>query len=177
MEGDGQADLSVHGGVDKALYAYPFDTYKTWERLRPEDTFRFGAFGENLCFDYLDEDAIYIGDTFSLGDAVVQVTQPRFPCFKLGIKFNDVSVIKQFMTLNRPGVYFRVLKEGKINLGDQLSLIAQEEIKVSVLELFNLTNKTSDEEKQDHFLRIREILKLKSLNHEWRERMESWLLR
>lgn len=136
LDGDGQADLRVHGGIDKALYAYSYDVYAQWKTLRPQDSFSFGAMGENLSIDSMAEDTISIGDTYKLGDAIVQVTQPRFPCQKLAIKFNDPSILKQFMKLARPGVYFRVLQEGFINVGDELQLIDQAKTRLSIIESF-----------------------------------------
>jgi MOSC domain-containing protein YiiM len=136
LEGDAQADLSVHGGKDKALYAYSCDAYEGWRKLRPQDSFDNGAMGENLSVDHLPEDKIYIGDTFEIGTCVVQVTQPRFPCYKLAAKFNDPLIVKQFMKFERPGVYFRVIKEGAIEVDQELKLTHQEKIRVSVHELF-----------------------------------------
>ncbi len=170
LEGDEQADLKVHGGLDKALYAYPYDSYAEWKKLRPEHSYEPGAFGENLCMETLDERTIYIGSIYRLGEAEIQVTQPRFPCFKLGIKFNDPSMIKSFMSFGRPGVYFRVLKEGMIKEGDVLELIEQDQIRFSVTEFIELY--LSD--KKD-IQRVKEILTIPSLNHEWRAQFERML--
>lgn len=169
IDGDEQADLRVHGGQDKALYAYPHDAYPAWRALRPHDDFEFGAMGENLSVESLPEDQICLGDTFKLGDSTIQVTQPRFPCYKLSAKFNDPGILKQFMGLNRPGIYFRVLKEGMIDRGESLTLIAQESVRVPVLELFKLEHSSADA------LRLREILRIKSLTESWRIKIESWL--
>jgi MOSC domain-containing protein YiiM len=136
LDGDAQADLTVHGGRDKALYAYSCDAYEWWKQTRPEDSFEYGEMGENLSVDDLPEDKIYIGDTFEVGEAVVQVTQPRFPCYKLAFKFNDPLIIKQFMQSARPGVYFRVLKEGLIDINQELKLIEQGPARISVRDNF-----------------------------------------
>ncbi len=170
LEGDGQADLRVHGGKDKALYAYSYDAYASWQKLRPQDTFSYGAFGENLCFETLPENKMYIGDTYELGDAIVQVAQPRFPCYKLSIKFNDPKILKQFMQSGRPGVYFRVLKEGLINVGDSLKLIQQEKVHLSITDLLALYKNPIDDSE-----RIKELLKINALPSQWREEFESWL--
>ena len=167
IEGDEQADLKVHGGFDKALYAYPFDAYQEWKKVRSDHEYTPGAFGENLCMDTLDEKNIFIGSTYKLGEAIVQVTQPRFPCFKLGIKFNDTSMIKSFMNFGRPGVYFRVLKEGMIKEGDELELLEQNQIRFSVTEFVDLY--LSDKKDIE---RVKEVLTIPSLNHEWRELFE-----
>jgi MOSC domain-containing protein YiiM len=168
--GDAQADLSVHGGHDKALYAYALDIYPKWQVLRPNDTFTNGVFGENLSLDTLPEDKIFIGDIYKLGEAIVQVTQPRFPCYKLGVKFRDIKIIKQFMKLEHPGVYFRVLKEGLINIGDELKLVEQEKILLSVLELFQIQHSS-----ELNFTRILEIAKISSLPDEWKSHFQTIL--
>ena len=97
LDGDGQADLTVHGGRDKAVYAYSSDAYSGWSDIRPHDAFEGGAMGENLTVDHLPEDRLHIGDTFKIGGAVLQVTQPRLPCYKLAAKFNDPQIIRQFI--------------------------------------------------------------------------------
>jgi MOSC domain-containing protein YiiM len=167
LEGDGQADLRVHGGVDKALYAYPNDVYSIWKKMRPDDSFDFGAMGENLSVSTLPEDQIYVGDTYQLGEALVQAVQPRFPCFKLSLKFEDPKILKDFMEINRPGVYFRVLQEGRLALGDEFILKDRENFQVSIQELFSLLDQ--DEVDRD---KIERIIGLKSLNPEWRARLE-----
>jgi MOSC domain-containing protein YiiM len=170
LDGDRQADLKVHGGVDKAVYAYACDAYGGWRNLRPQDELPWGAMGENLSFETLSEDQICVGDTFELGEAVLQAVQPRFPCYKLAVKFNDPAILKQFMTYNRPGVYFRVLKEGLIDRGQRLKLVNREAILVSVQELFEF--------KQSLRLtreRIAEILKVQALNSDWRAKFEAAL--
>lgn len=168
LEGDEQADLRVHGGIDKALYGYGYDAYSDWQKMRPNDVFAFGAFGENLCFENLPEDQIYIGDTYELGQSVVQVSQPRFPCQKLALKFNDPAILKQFMSLGRPGVYFRVLKEGVIDVGDRLKLMSRESSLLSIYELFtmNLSKPIAPP-------RLKEILQIQGLPEAWRRKLST----
>lgn len=170
LDGDGQADLKVHGGPDKALYAYAFDAYSHWKQLRPKDTFSYGAMGENLTCDSLDEDTIYVGDTYECGGAIIQACQPRFPCYKLAMKFDDVNILKEFNKVNRPGVYFRVLKEGQIHTGDTFKLIDQENVKLSILEIYSFSQKPIEDES-----RIEDFLKIKSLTPQWRAKFESWI--
>lgn len=165
LDGDGQADLKVHGGRDKALYAYSFDTYKEWRALRPQDAFESGAFGENLCMESLDEKTIYVGDTFALGAAVVQVTEPRFPCSKLVVKFKDPGILKQFLNFERPGIYFRVLQEGLIHRGDELRLLARESSLVSVWEVFHAYLHAPAPAEL-----IARALKVNAMSEAWRER-------
>jgi MOSC domain-containing protein YiiM len=170
IEGDGQADLKVHGGRDKALYAYSFDAYPWWQTNRPQDSYEYGAFGENLTIDQLPENSTHLGDTFELGTAVIQVTEPRFPCFKLGIKFKDPTILKTFMKSKRSGIYFRVLKEGTIATGDSLRLVGKEQTSVSVQEIFLMDPNKIEKE------RVREILSIKSLGDRWRKKFEDLLI-
>lgn len=167
LDGDEQADLRVHGGRDKALYAYPFDSYEAWRKFKPQYDFQPGAFGENLCMSSLDEKEICLGDTFELGEAVIQVTQPRFSCFKLGIKFNDQAMVHEFNRFGRPGVYFRVLREGLIAVGDEMKLVKREAVLVPVQEIFEM-------EALDP-VRIEEILQVESLNERMRDKYQSFL--
>lgn len=167
LEGDGQADLRVHGGHDKALYVYSADAYDPWRKLRPKDSFPFGAMGENLTLDELAEHSLFVGDTYSVGDAIVQVTQPREPCLKLAIKFDDPKILKDFMLVNRPGAYFRVLKEGLIDVGHEFKLIQREAVLLSIKEFFDSTSSG-----WTNAARIREILTLAPLPSNWRKRLE-----
>jgi MOSC domain-containing protein YiiM len=165
LEGDQQADLINHGGRDKALYAYGCDAYPAWKILRPNDVFSHGSMGENLSLDFLPEDSVFIGDIYQIGNAEIQVAQPRFPCFKLGVKFKDQGILKQFMKLGRPGVYFRVVKEGQIKIGDELQIIKKEAIRLSIGELFLIRQKGAD------ITRIKQILRIESLPENWREEL------
>ena len=119
IEGDQQADLTVHGGRDKAVYAYPSEHYEFWKKERPDLTFAPGVFGENLSTTGLDEN-VCVGDTFKIGTVVFQVTNPRMPCYKLGIKMKDSRFIKDFMDARKNGFYLRVLEEGIIEAGDTI---------------------------------------------------------
>lgn len=169
LEGDGQADLNVHGGRDKALYAYAGDVYPEWKKLRPQDSFLGGAMGENLTLDTLPEDKIYIGDTFELGEAVVQVTEPRFPCYKLAALYNDAAILKQFMKIGRPGVYFSVLREGMFNTGDALKLLSRESVLLSIKELFILSNTKNIAPD-----RALELQSVQGLSQRWKEKIKGW---
>lgn len=164
LENDHQADLTVHGGLDKAVYAYSLDAYSWWKKHRPQDIYDNGAFGENLSIDEIQEHQIFIGDTFNVGTAIVQVSEPRFPCFKLGLKYNDASIIKSFMQSRRPGVYFRVLQEGSIQAGDELRLTHQEKVLISILELFEMKADVSRE-------RLQEMIQVVALPERWRKKI------
>ncbi len=119
LEGDGQADRSAHGGIHKAVYAYPFEHYRYWSQELGRKDFRFGQFGENFTVAGMPEDGIHVGDVFRIGPAaVVEVTQPRVPCFKLAIKMDVPDFAKRFLASGRVGFYLRVLAEGEVGAGD-----------------------------------------------------------
>lgn len=124
LAGDQQADLTVHGGPDKAVYFYPSEHYPRWaaDVPRHKDTLQAGAFGENLTTIGLDEETIAIGDVFRIGSAEVQVTQPRQPCFKLGLRFGDNSLGRIMVQTGRTGWYVRVLKPGTLEAGDGIEV-------------------------------------------------------
>jgi MOSC domain-containing protein YiiM len=158
LDGDGQADLTVHGGLDKAVYAYSLDALPWWRKERPKDEFGGGSFGENLSMDHLDEKEICVGDTFEVGEAVLQASQPRFPCSKLSVKFNDVSILKQFNQLARMGVYFRVLQTGLLGVGDSFKLVSRETTLCPIAKLFSLYLAPNLETEQ-----VGELLRINSL--------------
>jgi len=120
IEGDEQSDLEVHGGNDKAVYAYPSEHYAFWREQLPGVALPWGAFGENLTTEGLLEDRVQIGDRYRIGSAEFLVTQPRMPCYKLALRFGRTDMVKRFMTSGRSGFYFAVLKEGEIGAGDAI---------------------------------------------------------
>ena len=120
LDRDRQADLRVHGGPEKAVYAYPSEFYELWSRERPELAFRPGAFGENLTTAGLVDDQVSIGDRFRIGSAELVVTQPRLPCFKLGIKMGRDEFVTEFLKRGLLGFYFGVVKEGEVAAGDPI---------------------------------------------------------
>lgn len=138
LDGDRQADLTVHGGVDKAVYAYPSEHYDYWRRELPGVDLLWGMFGENLTTEGLLEDAVYIGDKFAIGDAEVIATEPRLPCYKLGIKFGNPAMVKRFLLSRRTGFYFAVVREGLIGAGDAMTLIGRAQNEVSVTDITRL---------------------------------------
>src|SRR4051794_30148819 len=117
LDGDGQADLTVHGGVDKAVYAYPFEHYPFWRAELPGIDLPWGMFGENLTTEGLFEDSVFVGDRFQIGEAEGVVTQPRLPCYKLGIKFGRADMVKRFLGSRRTGFYLAVAREGMVAAG------------------------------------------------------------
>ena len=123
LDGDQQADLTVHGGPDKAVYLYSVEHYPEWQREFPNLTFDYGQFGENLTVQGLREHEVFIGDRYRMGSAILQVTQPRAPCFKLGIRFGRPRMVKQFLQSGKTGFYCAVLEEGDVGHGDDIALI------------------------------------------------------
>jgi MOSC domain-containing protein YiiM len=138
LQGDGQADLSVHGGRDKAVYAYPSEHYPFWRNELPGQTLEPGAFGENLTTEGWWEDEVHVGDRFRLGTAEAVVTQPRMPCFKLALRFGRDDIVARFLESGRPGFYLRVLQEGEVEAGDPLERIEEDPRRVSVVDVVRL---------------------------------------
>lgn len=132
LDGDRQADLENHGGRDKAVYAYPSEHYEFWRRELPETELPWGMFGENLTTEGLNEENAGIGDRFRIGSAVVKVTQPRIPCYKLGIRFGRDDMVKRFLASFRSGIYFSVFEEGLVNIGDSIERIHKSEHGITV---------------------------------------------
>ncbi|MCZ6776135.1 MAG: MOSC domain-containing protein [Ignavibacteria bacterium] len=138
LDGDRQADLSVHGGLDKAVYGYPAEHYDYWRYELPGMNLPWGMFGENFTTEGLLEGAVNIGDRFRIGSSVLIVTQPRMPCSKLAVKFGRDDIVKRFLRSGRPGFYFSVLEEGEISVNDELALISRDENNVTVADITRL---------------------------------------
>jgi MOSC domain-containing protein YiiM len=138
IAGDKQSDLTVHGGPHKAVYCYPGEHYSFWNEQLPGMNLSYGIFGENLTTEGLIEDAVYIGDQFRLGSSVLQVTQPRMPCFKLGIRFGRADMVKKFWQSGRSGIYFSVVEEGDVAAGDLIERTARGAEAVSVADVVKL---------------------------------------
>jgi MOSC domain-containing protein YiiM len=142
IRGDGQADLKHHGGIEKAVYAIGLDAYDDWTKMRAGDVVENGMFGENLTLENLDERKIFIGDQFNVGEAVIEATQPRWPCFKLGIRLSDPKAVKDFLKCSRPRVYFKVVKEGFVKEGDRLVIRSKGAVKDSIMDVFEEIKKS-----------------------------------
>jgi len=138
LDGDRQADLTVHGGFHKAVYAYPSEHYPYCREELPGMDLPLGMFGENLTTEGLLETGIHIGDRFRIGSAVLEVTQPRMPCYKLALKFQRADMIKRFWKSGRSGFYFRVVEEGELQAGDSIELEQARDPAVSVAEVLSL---------------------------------------
>ncbi len=138
VEGDRQSDLTVHGGADKAVYVYPAVHYAFWREELPGLNLSWGAFGENITTEGLIEDSAHIGDQLTVGSAQFLVTQPRMPCFKLGIRFGRPDMVKCFLGSGRSGFYLAVVREGEVTAGDAVTFIARHDPAVSVAEIVGL---------------------------------------
>jgi MOSC domain-containing protein YiiM len=138
LDGDRQADLTVHGGPSKAVYAYPTEHYDYWREELPGAELPWGMFGENFSTEGLDESTVNIGDRFRLGAAEVMVTEPRMPCYKLGIKFGRADILRRFLASGRTGLYFSVQREGEVEAGDEIELISRDENNVTIADITRL---------------------------------------
>jgi len=143
LEGDEQADLSVHGGADKAVYLYPSEHYAYWKERLPEEVLTMGNFGENLTTDGVLESDVCVGDELEIGTARVAITQPRLPCYKLQVRFNREEMTKRFYESRRFGFYFRVLREGTVAAGSAIRVVDRDPAQVTVSELIRLYTKDS----------------------------------
>jgi len=145
LDGDRQADLSVHGGPSKAVYAYPFEHYEYWREQYPGVDLPWGMFGENLTVEGLREDSVNIGDRFRIGSAQLMVTEPRLPCHKLAAKFGRDDIIKRFLHSGRTGFYFAVIREGEVGTGDGIELVSRDEHNVTVADITRLYVREKDD--------------------------------
>jgi MOSC domain-containing protein YiiM len=165
LDGDGQADLSVHGGTDKAVYVYPSEHYPFWRRELELEDLPWGSFGENLTAEGWWEDEVHIGDRFRIGTAELVVTQPRMPCFKLAMKFDRDDIVESFLEAGRPGFYLAVLQEGSIAAGDAMERIHEDENGVSVVDMVRLYLDKHGEADQDLLQRA---VRIEALPKSWR---------
>lgn len=141
LDGDKQADLTVHGGVDKAVYSYAAEHYDYWRGELPSMNLPWGMFGENFTTQGLLEDNVNIGDTLQVGSAKLMVTQPRMPCYKLGVRFGRMDIVRRFMASGRPGIYFKVLEEGEVVKGDKINIISKDKNNITVIDIVRMYNR------------------------------------
>ena len=138
LAGDQQADLTVHGGPEKAVYAYPAGHYKYWRKQLSDVSLRWGAFGENLTTAGLREDTLCIGDLLKIGSAVLRVTQPRMPCYKLELRFNRDDMIKRFLVSGRSGFYLSVIEPGNVGAGSRVEILDRDPDSVTITDIVRL---------------------------------------
>ena len=172
LDGDGQADLTVHGGLEKAVYAYPFEHYDYWRDELPDTELTPGIFGENFTVTGFKEEEINIGDRFQIGSVELMVTQPRLPCYKLGIRFGRPDMVKRFLASRRTGFYFRVLQEGEVVAGDTLELTSRDTNNITVADITQLYTR----EKNDPAL-LYCATQLEALPDSWRDYFQEQIRR
>jgi MOSC domain-containing protein YiiM len=167
LDGDRQADLSVHGGPYKAVYCYPLAHYDYWKKELPNRDLPIGIFGENFTLDSPLEDAVCLGDRYSIGSAEVVVTQPRLPCFKLGIRFESDDMVRRFFASRRTGFYLAVTREGEVAAGDEMKLVSSDPAAVPVSEIIRLYAEkkysTAD------MASLQRLLRVAALPESWKE--------
>jgi MOSC domain-containing protein YiiM len=171
LDGDGQAELTVHGGVDKAVYAYPSEHYPTWSRELERPDLPWGMFGENLTTEGLDESAVRIGDRFAIGTAEFEVSQPRLPCYKLGIRFERPDMVKRFLRSGRLGFYLRVLREGVLEAGDQVQIASRDLQAPTIADLALL-----ESSERNNVALLEQAARAEALTESWRERYQRQLM-
>lgn len=166
LHGDRQADLRVHGGEHKAVYCYPVAHYDYWKRELPGRQLPMAIFGENFTTDGLQEDSVYLGDRMSVGSAEVAVTQPRLPCYKLGIRFQADDMVKRFLASARTGFYLAVTREGEVGAGDEIKVIARDPNAVPVSEITRLY--VAKRYGEDDLMWVRRALRVAALPESWK---------
>ena len=164
LEGDGQADLSVHGGASKAVYAYPAAHYAGWRREFPDMDLPFGMFGENFTVEGIDEESAHIGDRFRIGTAELVVTEPRMPCYKLGVRFGRMDIVKRFLDSRKSGFYLAVEREGDVGAGDRLERIESDARRVSVRDIVRVYVEDKDDAEM-----MRRAVAIEVLPEQWRQ--------
>jgi MOSC domain-containing protein YiiM len=175
LDGDRQADLTVHGGELKAVYCYPLEHYDYWKQELPGRELPMAIFGENLTTEGMLESDVHLGDRFAIGTAEVIVTQPRLPCYKLGIRFQSDDMVKRFLASRRTGFYLAVTREGTVEAGDEIKEISRDENDVSILEIVRLyvVKKYTEADAQV----VRRALRVASFPESWKEHFQERLAR
>jgi MOSC domain-containing protein YiiM len=169
LDGDRQSDLTVHGGPNKAVYAYPSEHYDYWRRELPGVELPWGMFGENLTVEGLFEDQLNIGDQFRIGSAELVVTQPRLPCYKLAVKFGRDDILKRFLESGLTGLYFAVRKEGEVGAGDSIEIIKRDVNELKVADVTRLYRA------KDGLETLQKALKVAALPDDWKTYFEAKL--
>lgn len=171
LDGDGQGDLNVHGGPDKAVYVYTVEHYDFWARALGRNDFESGQFGENFTVEGMPEERIHIGDVFRVGSALVEVSQPRVPCYKLGLKMGSTRFIKQFLASGRVGFYLRVLEEGEVGAGDEIHRVRAGPEQMTIREIVRLAYFDPE-----NVAGTQKAIRIPALSPGWREMFEERLL-
>jgi MOSC domain-containing protein YiiM len=167
LDGDGQADLTVHGGEYKAVYCYPVEHYGYWKKELPGRELPMGMFGENFTTEGVLEQDLHLGDRLAIGSGEVVVTQPRLPCYKLGVRFGSDDMVKRFLVSGRSGFYVAVAREGKVGAGDEITVLSRDANAVPVPEITRLyvAKRWGTEE----LVSLRRALQVAVLPEDWKE--------
>ena len=164
LDGDAQADLTVHGGAEKAVYGYASEHYEFWRKELPEVSFSWGQFGENLTTEGLMEDGLCIGDRLKVGSAILMVTQPRMPCYKLELRFDRLDMVKRFMASGRSGFYFSVVEPGEVTAGSEITFVSRDPARITVADIVSLIrNRSVDQDL------LKRATKVSALPESWKE--------
>lgn len=163
LVGDGQADKTVHGGVHQAVYTYPIEHYAYWQTTLSLPELPYGTFGENLTISGLNEDDIHVGDVLQIGEATIQVTMPRIPCFKFGHKIGRPDILEPFLMSGKSGFYQRVLTEGYVKAGDEISILERDPQAISIRTALILQKLALDLLKENPENILKKALKVESL--------------
>jgi len=172
VNGDAQADLSVHGGIHKAVYGYPVEHYDYWRAELPATDLTWGMFGENFTTEGLLEDQVYIGERFQIGTAEIQVTEPRLPCYKLGIRFGRTDMVKRFLESRRTGFYFAVVKPGVVEAGQVFEQIHRSAHGITVADLVRVLAFDPDD-----LVTMQRIVQIEDLSDAWQNHFHQKLYR
>lgn len=175
LDGDRQSDLSVHGGKYKAVYFYSIEHYGYWKSELPETDLPFGAFGENFTVEGFLEDEVYVGDRISVGSAELVVTQPRLPCYKLGIRFDSDEMVKRFLASGRTGFYTAVVREGEVGAEDELTVVHHDPDSVPVSEITRLY--IAKEYTRQDLRQVRRLIAAEALTDSWKTYFEEKMQR
>ena len=168
LAGDRQSDLTVHGGRAKAVYAYPYEHYAFWREQLPGVDLQPAHFGENLTIQGLLEEDVHLGDRLRIGSAELVVTQPRLPCYKLGIRFGDPQMVRRFLVSRRTGFYLAVAAEGELGAGDAIEIVERHPAAISIPELLRMYLK--EDVSPD---RVREAVAIPALSDAWRTELQN----
>ena len=166
LDGDRQADLTVHGGEFKAVYCYPLEHYDYWRKELPGRELPMAVFGENFTTTGMSEDSAHLGDQFSVGSARVVVTQPRLPCYKLGLRFQADDMVRRFLASGRTGFYLAVIQEGEVGAGDEITVISRHSMAIPVSEVTRLY--VAKSYSADDVAAIQRVLQVEALPESWK---------
>lgn len=170
IEGDEQADPRFHGGETKAVYAYDIDHYQHWKKILARDDWNFGLFGENLTTEGLLDNEVMVGSIYKIGTTELQAMEPRFPCMKLNMRFNDANMVKMFTQQKRNGIYFKVIEQGSIQSGDAIELVEQSPYKITIADIVNSHNSRGKNQQQ-----LKDILAIPFLPKALKKNLEKFI--